>query len=895
MTSRGNYGLQTFRGIVSQSALARVDLERLRLCAEEMTNWMPETLGPMSLRPGLGYLGSTKSDAQAKTIPFINATNDTALLEMTNATMRVWVGDELVSRPSVSSTVTNGDMSSGTGWTTTSSGGGTATFGALGGGQLKLACPNRGGKIVVGRSVTVSSGDQNVLHAVRVVVTRGPITFRIGTISGDDSYVTTTTLRTGTHSLAFTPSGNFYVEMASDYEAERYIDSVQVESAGVMEITTPWLAADLQKLRWDQSADVIFVACDGYQQRRIERRDNQSWSVCLYEANDGPFTAERTARVRMRSNVSGVGNSTLHTDGPFFKPSHVGAIFRLFANTQNCTINLAREDTYTTVIRVFGNRAEERTVNVTVSGTWVGRISLERSIDGEDFGFNEFFGWTGNTPGTENMDLTLDGTAMWVRVGFRPGAYTSGVASITLSYTGGGRFGIARVTGYTDSQQVDCEVLRAMGTQVFTEDWREGMWSDQRGWPTSVSFYEGRLFWFGRNAIWGSVSDAYDSFDEETEGDSGPLNRTIGSGPVDSINWALGMQRLLIGTAGAEISIRSTSFDEPLTPTAFNLKNASTVGSNAMVPAVAIDQRGIFVGRDGGRIWQLYYASDGNDYESLPADILWPEAGGSGIEVIGVQRQPDTRALFVRTDGKVVVLTWMPSEDVSPFVLVETDGVVEDVCVLPDTPEDAVYFVVRRTIDGNTVRYLERMALRSRTQGDEDTRLVDSYAIYSGAPTTNPTGWSHLEGETVAVWADGIDVGTRVVASGGFTLDDAASLVVAGLPYTARFRSAKLAYGAQAGTALVQKKRIESVGVVLKNTHAQGLRYGRDFENLDDLPLNRDGADVDADSIISTADDQMTGFPGEWSTDSRLCLEAASPRPCTILGVVLGLATSEST
>lgn len=893
MVSRLNTPLLTFRGVVSTSALARVDLERLRLCAETMTNWMPQTLGPMSLRPGLGYLGSTKSDAQAKTIPFVNATNDTAVLEMTNLIMRPWVDDALITVASVSTVVTNGNMSSSAGWTTTASGGGTATFNVAVGSAnvLELNCPNRGGKITVGRSVTVAGGDTNVKHYVRVTVTRGPVTFRIGTAAGDDSYQKTTTLHTGTHKLGLTPTGNFYVEVESDYEAIRYVDEIMIESAGTLELPTPWLTADLQKLRWDQSADVIFVACDGYQQRRIERRDNQSWSVCLYQSDDGPFTADRTARVRMRPGAQ-VGNTTLITDANFFKSTHVGAIFRIFANTQTCVINLAREDTYTTVIRVFGNSASERTVSVTITGVWVGTISLERSFDGEESGFNSFQSWTANLA-TTNIDLTVSGTEMWVRLGFRPNDYTSGTATVTLGYSGGGRFGVARVTAFTSATQVDCEILRAMATTAYSDTWREGMWSDRQGWPTSVAFYEGRLWWFGKNAIWGSVSDAYDSFDEETTGDSGPLNRTIGSGPVDNINWALGMQRLLIGTAGAEISIRSTSFDEPLTPTAFNLKNASTAGSSPDVPAVAIDQRGVFVGRDGASIWQLFYSPDGNDYESAPADLLWPEAGNTGIEAVAVQRKPDTRIHFVRTDGKVVILTWMPSEDVSPFVLLDTDGTVEDVCVLPDTPEDAVYYVVKRNINGVDKRFLERMALRSETEGANNTRLSDAFAVYNGASTTTPTGWSHLNGETVVVWADGIDVGTKVVSAGGFTLSTAASYVVAGLSYTAQFKSAKLAYGAQSGTALMQKKRIEQIGVVLKNTHAQGLEVGRDFDNMDNLPLTRDGADVSTNSIITSADDQMTAFPGDWDTDARLCMEAASPRPCTVLGVVLGMEVAE--
>lgn len=45
------------RGVVSRYALARIDLKRLALSADEQTNWMPRTAGPMTLRPGLKHLG----------------------------------------------------------------------------------------------------------------------------------------------------------------------------------------------------------------------------------------------------------------------------------------------------------------------------------------------------------------------------------------------------------------------------------------------------------------------------------------------------------------------------------------------------------------------------------------------------------------------------------------------------------------------------------------------------------------------------------------------------------------------------------------------------------------------------------------------------------------------
>ena len=45
------------RGVISKYAIARADVERVRLSAREQKNWMPRVLGSMSLRPGLEKKG----------------------------------------------------------------------------------------------------------------------------------------------------------------------------------------------------------------------------------------------------------------------------------------------------------------------------------------------------------------------------------------------------------------------------------------------------------------------------------------------------------------------------------------------------------------------------------------------------------------------------------------------------------------------------------------------------------------------------------------------------------------------------------------------------------------------------------------------------------------------
>ena len=252
-----------------------------------------------------------------------------------------------------------------------------------------------------------------------------------------------------------------------------------------------------------------------------------------------------------------------------------------------------------------------------------------------------------------------------------------------------------------------------------------------------------------------------------------------------------------------------------------------------------------------------------------------------------VQRQPDTRIHFVRADGKVAILIYDRVEKVTCWILYETDGLVEDAVVLPGTTEDNVYYTVARTINGSTKRYREKWALESEAIGAARTILTDSTYVWTGASSATITGLSHLEGETVTVWANSKDLGTYTVASGQITISEAATTAYVGLAYTARFKSAKLALGSATGNPMTQRQRLDHVGLVLANTHAQGVRFGQDFDNLDSLPLIEQGTDIDQDAIHGSYSEDSIELDGVWSTDTRLCLEAASPRPCTVLAAVI--------
>lgn len=885
------------RGLVSRLGLARADIKRVALSAEEMTNFVPRVLGSMMLRPGLGYLGSTASDAAARCIPFVFSISDKALIEFTDSLMRVWISDALVTRSSVSSAVTNGNFTSDvTSWTDNDEAGGTSAW--VTGGYMGLT-GNGTAAAIRDQTVTVAAADQNVEHALRIVVQRGPVTLRVGTGTTDDSYVSETELQTGTHSLAFTPTGDFNIRFLSRLKRQVLVDSCNVEASGTMTLPTPYGASDLSNIRYDQSGDVIFVACVGYTQRRIERRATRSWSVVQYLPSDGPFGLLNTGPITLTPGALS-GNTTLTASAPLFKSTHApstnnaGALFRVSSSGQSVTQSITAQNTFTNAIRVTGVDAQRVfTVTITEVGAGANTFTLQRSLDSDTGPWTDVQSWTVSV--TTTYDDTLDNQIAWYRLGIKTGDYGSDTHTVTLTYTVGSIDGVCRVTGFTSSTVVSVEVLDDFGGTSATDDWYEGEWSDRKGWPSATGFYEGRLGWAGKDGVWLTVSDAFASFDDTTEGDSGPIARTIGSGPVDTINWMLPLQRLILGGQGAEFSARSSSLDEPLTPTNFNLKTASTQGS-AGVGAVVIDSRGIFVQRGGVRVYDLAFGETGIDYESTNLSALVPSIGSPQIVRMAVQRQPDTRVHFVRSDGTVALLVFDKIESVICWSEIETlsGDAIEDVCVIPGDAgeeEDKVYYVVKRTVNGSTKRFLEKWAKESECVGGAVNKQADSFVTYSGvAATSIPV--AHLEGETVVAWTNGTcpedangDPQTYTVSSGAITLSTATTSAVVGLPYTARWKSSKLARF-EVGIMFGEYKNIKGLALLLADTHRKGIKFGPDFDNLDDLPSVEEGAAVSADTVHTDYEQPTIPFPGLWESDARLCLQAESPRPATVLGVV---------
>lgn len=843
------------RGEIGEDSIARDDIQRVRNSAALMTNFLPKRLGPMSYRPGLEW--KLTETGETYTVPFVKSINDKAILLFSNNELRVVVNNALITRTTVASTITNPNFTSNiTGWTT-ADGAGSSSVWAAGYASLTGAGTTSAN---IWQTITTTA----VPHALRIVIAEAPARIRIGTSGVTSSDIFDATLDPGTHSLLFTPTSNPTITVTNSTKIRTLIDSINFETTGTMVLPTTVTTADLSYIRYHQSADVVFIAVKDQVQFKVERRSAESWAVTSYRANNGPFGTINTTEVTLAPGALS-GNTTLTASSALFKSTDVGAIYKIASSGQNVAASISADNSGTNSIRVTGVTGS-RIFTINISGTFVATVTLQRSADDTNW---EDLSPTYTTVTSTTYDDGFDNAVLYYRLFVKTGNYTSGTAVLSLNYAAGSISGIARVTAYSTTSSVNVQVLEDFGATTASRDWYKGQWNMTDGFPSALCIYEGRLFFSGSNHIWGSESDNYYSFDDGVTGASAPISRTIGIGPVDDINWICPSSRLLIGLPGEDLLLRSTSFGEVLTNANANVKDNSGQGSS-IVDFVKAGQSVYFTHHTTNKLVRLFYDERLDAHDSEDLMVMHPDIASVGIKRLAISRQPETRLWVVLEDGDCLVFLNDLTEEVGAWARMETDGLFDDVVVLPGTTEDQVYFSVNRS--GSY--YLEKLSMFS------ETRPHDSHVRYT-SPGTSLTGLTHLEGETIGVWADGADLGDYVVSGGAVTIAAGKTTVTAGLRYTANYQSNKLAEYVDY-SVLTRRAKVENIALIASNLYGPGLSVGPDSANLRVIE-GYSGTTYDQDSFP---------FDGSYDTDSRVWIRATAP--CTIKAVVYGIKESES-
>lgn len=363
---------------------------------------------------------------------------------------------------------------------------------------------------------------------------------------------------------------------------------------------------------------------------------------------------------------------------------------------------------------------------------------------------------------------------------------------------------------------------------------QEPAWTDAKGWPGAVCFFEGRIVCAGTDSfpqtIWASAVANYEDFCLGAN-DADAWAFTLAGDQLNSILWILPLKSLMVGTTDAEWLLGGGN--NPISATNPPVARSETGHGCAQTKPLNLSSHALFLQRGGYKLRDMVYRFESDSHISNDLMLLSSHLTAQyGMVQLASSKEPQQTIWAIRSDGALLSLTYQREQDVVAWTRHLTDGDFESVAVIPGTLQDEVWLTVERTIGGATKRYVEILNWFDEGDDLEDAYFVDSGLSYSGAPATIITGLDHLEGESVAILADGAVHPNKTVASGQITLNWSASVVHAGLPMTSQARTMRPEIpGGKVTTFQMVRRRV--IEVLLRLNRTRGGKIGPDASTLD--------------------------------------------------------------
>ena len=487
-------------------------------------------------------------------------------------------------------------------------------------------------------------------------------------------------------------------------------------------------------------------------------------------------------------------------------------------------------------------------------------------------------------------------------------------------------------------------------------------------YPGCSTYHEGRQ-WYARTntkpqTLYSSASAAFNNMNTSTPSkDSDAITRTIASREVNEIRHLLSLNVLLVWTSGAVWKAWAGAQADVMTPANCAVKPQSYEGI-ADIPPIATESSAVYVTASGKKVRDVAYEFASDSFQGRNVSIL---AGhlfeGRTIEEWAYAKDPDGIIWCVRSDGVLLGFTYLKEHDVYAWHRHVTDGLVESVACITEGSETILYLAVKRTVNGQTVRYVERMASRyfpdvhsswcvdsgtgyngwntdaTRTltlsgvawnAGDTVTVTADGHAPFTAASVgtqyilrsgqnqvtvtvtaytdsshvsatldmapdvsvqaTATPDWAlasitldglwHLEGRSLAILADGSVQPTATVSRGRITLTRAAGRIVAGLPYVCDLETLNI----EAGPPTLQGRLKVINEVTLRVKDTRGLSVGPTSSRLVDIK-ERLGENYGYPTMLVTGDEKVLIDPS-WNTQGRVFVRQSNPLPATVVAII---------
>lgn len=503
----------------------------------------------------------------------------------------------------------------------------------------------------------------------------------------------------------------------------------------VFTISAPWLSADLSALNFAQSADVLTIVHPSYLPYSLSRNSSTSWTL-----GNIIFGASLLTHGVNTLAASGGGSGSAN---------YIWGVTMVLANGDETNVaNLTK-------VALTSINAPSATNPITL--TWANSVAEPSyykiyRADGALAGNASGFGYVGTVPaGQHNF-----------------------IDTITSQ-------------DFTNSLPITSPFESSLGVGNY---------------PSVVGFCQQRRFFAAWNnnpvGFAGSKPGSFSNFDVHTQQvpDDDPVFGSIAGEEVNAIEAITELKFMLMLTAGAELYIQGNG-SGVVTPNAINASAQSQFGANALRPLKAGDQL-VFTQALGSAIrdFAFDFAIDGyrgNDITIFSAHLF------EGYQIIAwcYQKVPDSMIWAVRSDGVLLSCTYVREQQLVAWTKHEfTNGLVEDVCAIPENGEYAVYLAITRIIGGKALRYIERLS--SRLWPDPintppvpydpiNASYLDCFLQYDGRNKTNTTMTLNAPITIVAGVNDGLTFtvsGTTylgIIPSGLYTIDSILPVISASM------------------------------------------------------------------------------------------------------------------
>lgn len=647
--------------------------------------------------------------------------------------------------------------------------------------------------------------------------------------------------------FVFSRTKAYWLEFGDGYMRVHTSAGQVLASPGVpYEIATPYTEAQVQEMDFNQGADTMLLWHPAVYPRRLRRYADDHWMLDMAPFNPVPFD-EIGVRIgetlTLSAKTVGTGRTATSSSVLTWQAADLGR--EIFSGAGTAKITAVTSASVVTID--ITNEFESTTL---APGVW----SLAQSPQ------------TGCTPSAakpvgDAITLTLDAD------GWRP----LDVGKFVVINEG-----LVKITAVTSPLIANGRIERELSsaTKAVAASWTLNYpaWNDFDGYPSTGTFHSQRLLAAGSPAypqtIWGSPIGDYFSFQLGTL-DTDAFAFQMVSDDLNPITYLSSMEALMALSFGGEFTMDG-GVEKPITPTNVRAKPRSNHGCAQVRPA-RVGSEEVYVQRTGKRIRAASYNEISGVWAAPDISVLAEHLIAPGITALSWHKEPGMLVMAARTDGVLVHCTFDRDQDVAGWARSNLGGVVESIATVPDGDRDRTMLIVRREIEGATVRYLEMF--------DEDTYTDSAVKGTQVSPATVWTGFDHLEGKEVAILADGVSQPRQVVQGGQITLQRPATSVEAGLPITLRIKLLPPEVTGGAGTALGSQQRCNQVTVAVRDTvgmriNGQEVSFRQLGEGILDQPLT-----------------PFTGFKDVtdlgWDSGTvETVIEHDHPLPCHVMGVI---------